>query len=432
MSEVLIIRLGSVAGDIIPWLVWSDAEQEIIASGEVEGTAQLSLLTEKADHREVCVLVPSCDVTLKTVPLPGKYNRQVVAALPFMLEDDVAEDVEKLFFATGDKSTVDGKVAVDVAIVATALMDNWLRWLDEAGLETKVLLPDALCLPRHGDDDETQVSGIQFEFSHQWLVRSDRWQCDSIDPNWFDDYLALIASQVNGRTATDAPDKEDSAEENARSPLLFNNYSPYDVDIEGLEVTPRSAELPLKLLVQNRPSNGFNLLQGVYARKNESSKSWGIWRQAAIVAGVALLLQLTFRGTVAWQLGSQLDTEKAAFVDQYKKAFPGERRVREALVERQLKNKLKAVQGSESGGSGFLEMLSEVGKVFSQTEGFVPNSIKFDSKRSELRLQATGDGFQSFEKFKSAVEGLGYQVQQGSLNNDGDKVVGAITIKRVG
>ncbi|MFT5162876.1 MAG: general secretion pathway protein L [Alteromonadaceae bacterium] len=387
---------------------------------EVDGCEQLSTLTTHAQNREVTVFVPACDITLKTVTLPGKYNRQVITALPYMVEEDLAQDVEKLFFAIGAKTTVNDKPAVEVAVVDRLLLQGWLQWLADAAIHATVMLPDALCLPEHPG----QLGAI--ELNQHWLVRPQGWQCASIDNSWVADYLNLSAMQhLNGQVGDE------------RTPLVFNTYSPYalaDVPVEGLEIVEQNAEmpLPLELLIKNQPANGFNLLQGEFSQKKEGSKSWTIWRQAAVVAGVAIILQLTYRGSVAWQLGSELDSEKATFVRQYKKAFPNERRVRTALVERQLKTKLKAVRGSSSGDNGFLVMLNKVAPLFKQAPGFVPNSIKFDNKRSELRLQATGDGFQSFEKFKSAVEELGYEVNQGSLNNDGDKVVGAITIKRVG
>lgn len=417
MSEVLLIRLGSVAGDVIPWLVWSDTEQEVIASGEVDDAAALSTLAERGEHREVRVLVPASDLTLKTVTLPGKLSRQLLSALPFMLEEDLAQDVEDLFFAIGNKTTVDDKPAVEVAIVARGLLETWQRWLSDAGLHSTVMLPDALCLPDHEG-----VTGI--ELNQQWLVRHQGWHCNSVDDGWFEDYLGLAAAH---HVAESVDDSEQETEA-----LVFNSYSPCDKDIKDLTVVEQSAELPLELLLKHSAGIDFNLMQGEYSQKKEGSKTWGIWRQAAIVAGVAILLQLTFRGSIAWQLNGELEAEKATFVSQYRKAFPNETRTRTALMERQLKNKLKSAQSGEGGDSGFLVMLDQVAPVFKSTQGITPNSIKFDSKRSELRLQATGDGFQSFEKFKSAVENLGYEVQQGSLNNDGDKVVGAITIKRAG
>ena len=68
MTETLFIRLGSQAHDTIHWLVLGAAsanEPEIIASGELNNADQLSELTSKAEHRQVQIFVPGCDVLLK-------------------------------------------------------------------------------------------------------------------------------------------------------------------------------------------------------------------------------------------------------------------------------------------------------------------------------------------------------------------------------
>ncbi len=98
MTETLFIRLGSKAQDTIHWLILggaSDDEAELIGSGELKGAEQLSELTSKAQHRQVKVLVPGCDVLLKSLNVPAKsfgvsfllisaasFNKFVVAKVP--------------------------------------------------------------------------------------------------------------------------------------------------------------------------------------------------------------------------------------------------------------------------------------------------------------------------------------------------------------
>jgi general secretion pathway protein L len=91
--EKLAIRLGSTPTDPVYWLVWSDTEQEIIASGELPNIEGLAQLKERAPAARVIGIVPSCDIVLKIVQLPLKANRKVLNAVPFMLEDEVATDI---------------------------------------------------------------------------------------------------------------------------------------------------------------------------------------------------------------------------------------------------------------------------------------------------------------------------------------------------
>ena len=102
--EKLAIRLGSTPADPVHWLVWSDTEGEIIASGELPNIESLSQLKERAPNAKVVGIVPGCDLVFKNVQLPLKANRKVLNAVPFMLEDEVATDISLAFFAFGKHS----------------------------------------------------------------------------------------------------------------------------------------------------------------------------------------------------------------------------------------------------------------------------------------------------------------------------------------
>ena len=84
------------------------------------------------------------------------------------------------------------------------------------------------------------------------------------------------------------------------------------------------------------------------------------------------------------------------------------------------------------GGSdaGFLELMNDLVIVFKEVDNFDPDSLRYDQKRNEIRLRAKGKDFQTFGKVKSILENQGLEVSQGSLNNDGDNVVGEVKIKR--
>lgn len=419
MSEVLVIRLGSHYEDTISWMIWSEVEKQVIASRELNGAAELSKLTEEAQSRVVKILVPACDVTMKTVALPGKASRQVLAALPYMLEDDLAEDVDDLFFAHGQKTQLDGKPAMDVAIVSQKVMAQWMSWLDDADIYTTIIVPDALCLPVC----DAGVAAI--ELADQWLLRGAHWQCDSIDKSWFEQYINLRGAQFIADNNEQSDEQSEQAEQ-ARLNLIC--FSPCEINAPDVVITDEERELALQLLAANIDGAGFNLLQGQYVKKKESSQIWKTWRVAATIAITAIVLQLVYRGAVVWQLDSELTGLKDTYVSQYKQAYP-KQRVRPNLIERQLKSRLKEGSGGSSGES-FLVMLDKVAPLFAQSGEFIPEIIKFDDKRGELRVNAVADGYETYEKFKTAVEGLGYEVHQGSLsNNSENKITGVVTIK---
>lgn len=97
MNEYLVIRLGAHALDPIHWLVWSQSELEIIASGCLgNGAAALAELQRaETGGRPIIGLVPGSEVLFREVSLPGKLTRQNLKALPYLLEE-VASEVDSL------------------------------------------------------------------------------------------------------------------------------------------------------------------------------------------------------------------------------------------------------------------------------------------------------------------------------------------------
>jgi len=128
VSERLFIRLGRTAEQACSWLVWSEQEQEIIASGELANAQGLSTLTERAGNRPIDVLVPASAMTLTSVHLPEKGQRQALKALPFMLEESIADDVDAMHFTVGPRNGD----ALSVVAVAHEQMQTWLSCLAEA------------------------------------------------------------------------------------------------------------------------------------------------------------------------------------------------------------------------------------------------------------------------------------------------------------
>ena len=147
MTEILLIRTGQTEQELINWLIYSPQEQEIIASGELANAGHLSELSEKATNREIVVLLPSDQVQLKTVNLPAKWNRKLEQALPYMLEEDVAGDVDDLYIAVGEASTVNEQHVIQVAMTDRAWFEQWLATFSEHNLSVYTILPDALLLP---------------------------------------------------------------------------------------------------------------------------------------------------------------------------------------------------------------------------------------------------------------------------------------------
>ncbi|MCJ8296313.1 MAG: type II secretion system protein GspL, partial [Colwellia sp.] len=175
----------------------------------------------------------------------------------------------------------------------------------------------------------------------------------------------------------------------------------------------------------------FNLLQGQYKVKEARSNAGRQWLWVAGVALFALLLNLSYKGAQLWQLNAEQDNVQQSIISHYKKAFPKTKRVRVSTIKSQLNREL-ALLGGVNDRQGFLSMLAKLQPAFAKVPALRPETLKFDGKRQELRIQATAKDYQAFEQFSVALAAANLTVKQGSQNNQGDLVTGSFSISNKG
>lgn len=399
MTEILLIRTGQTEQELLNWLIYSPQEQQIIASGELVNASYLNELSEKSLGREVVVLLPCDQVQLKTVMLPTKWNRKLEQALPYMLEEDIACDIDELFIAVGEPVMIGEQHAVRVAMTDREWFEAWLALFAEHNLSVYKILPDALLLPPADEDTVTAIA-----LNNQWLFKQGPWRISAVETSWLNGYL----------TAMGNPD--------------VKHFSPATQFPETVNLQAQTSDydLPLALFAKQLEHTKFNLRQGMYQLKKKSTLWWGYWKSAAIITSVALVASIAIKAIELHQLNTQLELAKAQVIERYQKAFPGTK-VRPHLIKNQIKGALAKIQ--DTSDAGFLELTTELVGVFSQVSNFIPETLRYDKKRNELRMRARAKDFQTFGKVKAILEQQGLTVDQGSLSNDGDFVVGEIKLR---
>ena len=143
------------------------------------------------------------------------------------------------------------------------------------------------------------------------------------------------------------------------------------------------------------------------------------------------MLSLGHKSAQLWQLNAEQEKVSNEIVASYKAAFPKTKRVRIATIKSQLNREL-ALLGGVGDRQGFLAMLAKVQPAFAKVPALKPESVKFDGKRQELRIQATAKDYQAFEQFSVALATANLLVKQGSQSNQGDQVTGSFSISSKG
>ena len=222
------------------------------------------------------VLVPSEDVLTLTVDLPFPTRAQRLAHLPYAVEDAVAEPLSTLHFALGLEVAPRRHIA---GVVRHARMRSWLTMLAEAGLETSILLPDALALPLPPQD--------------VWVVKSDGDR-------------ALIRTD-NGAGFATALSALSAVWTAAGKPKIFPLGDPLPVaQAEGVE---NEAALLGSMGETVAVLPPLDLRQGVYAATRSGAPTAA--RTIALVAGIGVLAHIGILGIDTLLLHNMAEKKEA-------------------------------------------------------------------------------------------------------------------------
>ncbi|MDN3632374.1 type II secretion system protein GspL [Vibrio lentus] len=406
MSEFLTVRLSSEPQSPVQWLVWSTSQQEVIASGELSSWEQLDELTPYAEKRSCIALLPGNECLIKRVEIPKGAARQFDSMLPFLLEDEVAQDIEDLHLTILDKDASHATVCG----VDREWLKHALELFREANIIFRKVLPDTLAVPF----EEQGISALQID--QHWLLRQGHYQAVSISEAWLPMFLQsdwVVAGE----------------EEQATTIFSYTAMPSDDVQQQsGVEWQAKPAELVMSLLSQQAITSSVNLLTGTFKTKSSFSKYWRVWQKVAIAACLLVAVIVTQQVLKVQQYEAQAEAYRAESERIFRAVLPGKQRIPTiSYLKRQMNDEAKKYGGSGEGDSllGWLALLPE---TLGQVKSIEIESIRYDGNRSEVRLQAKSSDFQHFETVRVKLEEK-FVVEQGPLNRNGDAVFGSFTLK---
>ena len=307
MAEYLVIRLGESAGDAVSWIAVDD-------KGTRRGHADSGTLADAAGairDREAIVLVPATEVLTLSADIPAKGSR-LQAALPYALEDQVADDVEDLHFAAG-KRDPDGMLPV--AVVRHDRLNEWLERLSNAGIDPSRIVPENHGLAR-------TPNTLSMLVGEDVIMVNDGAATQFVLPG---------VTPVGALTATgflNAPDDgtprhllvycDDAVagQHEKDWALLRHELSSVDVNLLPDGVLPR-------LAVTVASGAGVNLLQGPYGVKTELGGLFRPWRRAAMLLAGLVVVLFAVKGIDTYRLNAEIEDIRAQFSDTYLQIRPG-------------------------------------------------------------------------------------------------------------
>jgi len=395
--QLLIIKLNALH---------SNPEYALLGKKQVEGRytpGEWDKVRSLAKGRRVVVLLPNSDVVLTSVNIPSKNKKQLHQAIPFALEDTLAEDIEDLHFAIHQDATLSDSY---VAIINRERLDLAISLLRKKGITPYTILPQLLAQSRPDKAWSVIQQPADLNGNHPVTVRLNDFNGFSCDQNLLDVFLTeQLEKSAPESIATNIEAKELP---DALQDLPLTAIDPAIVRYQSIEKA-----LPL------------NLLTGFVSHKSKSNFNWKAWRPPLILAS---LVGATWLGILAWQ-NNALQHQKVqlnkTIEDVFISTFPGSRLVD---APQQMASKLAQLKkGITETVDSPLPLISDISPLLKKYKDLTLKEIRY--QENELLLVIQAPNLTRLESFKKeAAEKSKLKVSIKSSTTTADKVESLLII----
>ncbi|TDT41369.1 type II secretion system protein L (GspL) [Halospina denitrificans] len=424
MAYTLFLRDNPDTPSCYDWLL-ADVAGETHAHGEGAERAEIEARLGELDVSRVQIagIISAFDVTHCTARIPGRQKRVIHQALPFAVEEQIAQDIDSVHLALGSQSNNEWQVAAIDEPTLQAYMERLEAWEYPVG----AIYADAMLLPLD---------------KHQWtiLVETEQALIHSRDGAWYavavEALSVFVDSLVDSRGSETPPGLQvlatSEAQEKHRMALAALDQNP-DALVHMEELT----ESPLALMARGALAEGagvINLCQGRFAPADTRQHPLRRWRPVAVVAAIGIVLQLGFMLAEGYYYEQQAHRFNRQAMAIYDDLFPNDTRTHAGNVKRVLTGKLRAAEEGGKGGE-FLTLLRYTGHQYQQltnSESLHFDAIQFSAQRGELRVELRGESFSQLDSMRTGLSNAGLSAQIGSVVNNDDGTRARLTITQGG
>ncbi len=413
MADYFVIRLGQSADAAVSWIVVDDRGTR---RGQ-PGKGSLADAAREVRGRAVIALVPASEVVTLSADIPAK-GAKLQAALPFALEDQVADELELLHFAAGARRD-DG--SMPVAVVRRQTLSDWLTWLSDAGIEANRIVPE-----NHGLAKTPNTMSMLVGDGLVMFNDGERTEFVIADMNPSEALAAagiLGGEESAGKHLLVYCDPADSERYEKDWALLRHELASVDVNQLPDGALPR-------LAVTVASGAGINLLQGGFGPKTEFADAFRPWRFAAMFLLALGALGIVAKATDYYRLSVERDALQAQFADEYRRVRPND--TREVLDPTGTVNSLRRAQGGAAAGPQvFLPSLQQLAAAVASHESVKIEAISYRAGVVDVRL--TAPDIPTVDDIVQSVGDSGrFTASMQSADSVGEQIASRIQIREAG
>ncbi|HQQ63371.1 MAG TPA: type II secretion system protein GspL [Pseudomonadales bacterium] len=422
---------GALVKSIVVRVVWPQTEHDP-AQWQCECTVDGMLLQPEAGDSlsaifshiatqpwsgaKITLVLPAELTFYENVKLPARSQRQAMQALPFVVEEHLADDIENVHLAIGSKQA-DG--AWSVLVIEQELMHRLLDVCRGCQVLPDTVIVDAEALPR--------VAG-----ELQIVMHEQRVLIRAAD-------VATVAALDDAVTILHLLTKQDAAfrkihfwhqPDHAQQALLTQQLSTEFAALGDVQTQVDIFTDSLSRFLSGNPfSPAINLLQGpFFIRREGKGLLW--WQVAAAVLAFAWIGQTGLQAGSGWYFNQGARKLDRMAEEQYHILFPDARQL--SNPRKRLQSRLSA-GATPSGANTFDAMFGTSMQAFASIaskDGLMIKQLRYEGKRSELEMEIRATTIDQLDQFKQALDKAGLQAKISSANEaEGGGITGRMQIK---
>lgn len=409
MSEYMLIHyIPGQQDNILYWALGGDQHPSITL-----GHGKLDELEPIARGKKVSLLFDSHYTTLKSIKVPSKSRQKQLLAIPFAMEDFLAEDIEDIHFALGKSEP-----AGDVTVVAInrELLRSTLALFAQHRVRINTIMPDTMAMHC------TENTWCILLNADNAIINCANTESHNCDISNLPAILGALLEQA--KTKPESITYYHQAADTQAATLFA------DIDIPCTEKTFQNHQLEI-FAGSMTSSQPVNLLQGEFKPKRESSHGWlQPWKLAASVAGIWIVLYLAYTSILSNQLEAQNISLAKNIETEFRRAIPDAKKMTnmQKRVEQQLRD-LKSA-GSASQNNGFLQILSATAPTLSENSKININATVYRNNYIDIDLSATS--LQDIEQVKNKLLNINKIKTTLSTTVEKDTVKGRLRLEAKG
>ena len=389
MAERVLVKI--LAGEMYAWIR--------LADGAGMETGPATALAEAITAHEVIAVIPAIDTLLTRAEVPSNAKAVITKAVPFAIEDQLADEPEALVFA---HAAAGEPLMRDIAVASAAVVNGIVEAIEGAGGNVVAAVPETTLLPFTDsawsillrDDVAVVRTGERSGFAIESVALDALLQ---IEPETLPDNVCIYATPANS--------------------VALNMLS--KAQLRYVNVT--DALTPL--VAAPRCGNALDFLRDRWPAGHAK------WLRF-LIAGMPfmLIMLVAFWGLGIFELRqveTRIQAERAEQMRTFRGAFPDVHRVVNVRV--QAEQKLASLRGSRGAGLEFLDAIYMAG-LHASTEGDDIEFRSFSYGEGVFNVQVRSRSANAIEAYRNRLVTENLSAELISAENTSEHVIGRLRV----